>query len=133
MTDKFSRKIRSKIMSRIRGKNTRPELILRRELHRRGYRYSLRYRFKEIKCTPDIVMVSRKICIFVDGCFWHGCPKCYKEPKSNKRYWIHKIKRNKDRDKEQTKYLRKHGWKVVRIWEHEIIHKSYTIKLSWRH
>ena len=120
MVDKFDKKTRSKIMSRIRGKNTKPEIILRREIFKLGYRYSLNHRFKELNFKPDLVMVSRKICIFIDGCFWHGCSKCYKEPKSNKKFWRLKIKRNQDRDKEQNSFLKKNGWKVIRIWEHEI-------------
>lgn len=120
MTDRFSKEVRSKIMSKIRGKNTKPEIILRKALFRRGYRYSLNHRFKELNFKPDLVMVSRKTCIFIDGCFWHGCKKCYRPPKSNKRYWIPKIRRNVGRDREQDKYLKKNGWKVVRIWEHEI-------------
>jgi len=120
MADCFDREKRSDIMSQIRGKNTKPELKLRSELHKRGYRYSLNYKFKELNFRPDIVMVSRKVCIYVDGCFWHKCPKCYKEPKSNKKYWIPKIERNVERDRQQDKYLKKYGWKVIRIWEHEI-------------
>jgi len=66
-------------------------------------------------------MVSRKVCIFVDGCFWHKCPKCYKEPNSNRSYWIPKLDKNIIRDKKQNKLLKKEGWKVIRIWEHEIM------------
>jgi len=120
MADRFSKEVRSKIMSRIRGKNTTPEILLRKALFRKGYRYSLNHRFKELNFKPDLVMVSRKVCIFIDGCFWHSCKKCYRPPKSNKKYWIPKIKRNVERDKEQNKYLKKNGWKVIRIWEHEI-------------
>jgi len=120
MADNVSKATRSRIMSHIRGKDTKPEIKLRKALHKAGYRYSLNYRFKELNFKPDIVMVSRKVCIFVDGCFWHGCPKCYKAPKSNKTYWVQKIKRNIERDKEQNTYLKKNGWKVVRVWEHQI-------------
>ena len=120
MVDSVSKKVRSRIMSRIRGKDTSPEIILRRELFKRGYRYSLSHRFNELNFRPDIVMVSRRVCIFVDGCFWHGCPRCYRPPKSNKRYWVPKIRRNMERDKEQDRYLMKHGWKVIRVWEHGI-------------
>ena len=73
----------------------------------------------------------------MDGCFWHRCPKCFKAPKSNKRYWNQKIKRNVERDKEQNKYLRKNGWEVIRVWEHQIkynlektIKSNQFIKLS---
>jgi len=107
-------------MSRIRGKDTKPEVILRKNLFRLGYRYSLRYRFKELNFMPDIAMVSRKVCIFVDGCFWHKCPKCYIPPKSNKKYWLPKIDRNVERDRQQNEYLKKNGWEVIRVWEHEL-------------
>ena len=120
MVDKFSKKTRSMIMSRIRGNDTKPEIALRKALFRKGYRYSLKYRFKELNFKPDIVMVSRKICIFIDGCFWHRCPICFKEPKSNKRYWRPKLERNVERDKQQNQFLKKEGWKVIRIWEHQI-------------
>jgi len=119
MPDKFSKEVRSKIMSKVQ-RNSKPEQVLRKALFRLGYRYSLNHRFKELNFKPDIVMVSRKVCIFVDGCFWHKCPKCFKAPKSNKRYWKPKIERNVERDKEQNIYLKKNGWKVIRVWEHEI-------------
>jgi len=106
-------------MSKVQ-RNSKPEQVLRKALFRLGYRYSLNHRFKELNFKPDIVMVSRKVCIFVDGCFWHKCPKCFKAPKSNKRYWKPKIERNVERDKEQNIYLKKNGWKVIRVWEHEI-------------
>lgn len=125
MVDKFLKQTRSKIMSRVQ-RNSKPEQILRKGLFRLGYRYSLNHRFKELNFKPDIVMVSRKVCIFVDGCFWHKCPRCFKAPKSNKKYWGPKIKRNAQRDRNQDIYLRKNGWKVIRVWEHEIrkdIHK----------
>lgn len=120
MADIFSKETRSKIMSKIRGKDTQPEILLRKALFRKGYRYSLNHRFKELNFKPDLVMVSRKTCVFIDGCFWHGCKKCYRPPKSNKRYWIPKIRRNVERDRQQDKYLKKNGWKVIRVWGHEI-------------
>ncbi len=120
MSDKFTTEIRSRIMSRIRGKNTKPEIMLRKALFLLGYRYGLNHRFKELNFKPDIVMVSRKTCIFVDGCFWHGCARCYKKPKSNKKYWIPKIEGNKKRDMRQNRFLKKNGWKVIRIREHSL-------------
>ena len=120
MPDKFSAKTRSRIMSSIHGKDTKPEMLLRKALHKRGFRYSLRSYFPEIRCHPDMVMDSRGTVIFVDGCYWHKCPKCYKEPKSNREYWIPKIERNVQRDRAQDIYLKNNGWKVIRIWEHEI-------------
>lgn len=120
MADIFSREARSKIMSAIRSKDTKPEILLRKKLFNQGYRYSLKYRFKELNFRPDIVLVSRKTCVFVDGCFWHKCPKCYKPPRSNRSYWVPKLDRNVERDSEQNRFLRKNGWKAIRIWEHEL-------------
>lgn len=106
-------------MSKVQ-RNSKPEQVFRKALFRLGYRYSLNHRFRKLNFKPDLVMVSRKTCIFVDGCFWHKCPKCHKPPKSNKKYWIPKIDRNVERDRQQNRYLGKEGWSVVRIWEHEI-------------
>ena len=127
MVDKFSKETRSIIMSKVQ-RNSKPEQILRKKLFSLGYRYSLKHRFKELNFKPDQVMVSRKTCVFVDGCFWHKCPRCYKEPKSNKRYWLPKIERNVQRDKEQNRYLKKNGWSVIRVWEHELKNLDKTIK-----
>lgn len=107
-------------MSRIRGRDTSHEITLRKALFREGYRYSLNYRFKYMNFIPDIVMVSRKTCIFLDGCFWHRCPICYRPPKSNKRFWISKATRNVERDKQQNTHLKENGWKVIRVWEHAL-------------
>ena len=106
-------------MSSIRGKNTKPELLLRRELFKRGYRYSLRYRFKELNFKPDLVMVSKKTCIFIDGCFWHGCPKHGTSAKANAEFWRDKIGNNKARDLDTNERLKQDGWLVIRAWEHE--------------
>lgn len=115
MTDKFPKGIRSKIMSSIRSSDTKPELILKKSLRGLYFRYQPR-----IQGNPDFGLKNRKIVIFVDGCFWHKCPKCYRKPKSNVNYWTPKIKRNVERDKKNTLLLRKKGWKVLRFWEHEI-------------
>ncbi len=69
---------------------------------------------------PDITFVSKKIAIFVDGCFWHKCPECYVEPKSNVEFWRKKIKRNVARDEKDSRILKDSGWNVIRIWEHEL-------------
>jgi DNA mismatch endonuclease (patch repair protein) len=116
VADKFSKEVRSRIMSRIRGKHTKPELKLRRALWARGHRYRLHYGRQGI----DIALVGKKVAIFVDGCFWHGCPKHYRPPKSNKAYWGPKIETNRRTDRRKNRELRKRGWRVVRIWEHEL-------------
>lgn len=114
--DKFSKETRSKIMQAIKGKHTKPELLLRKELSKLGYRYRLHHGKEKI----DIAFPSKKIAIFVDGCFWHCCPKHGRNPTSNKTYWLPKLKRNMERDKSTIKLLRKQGWKVIRIWEHDL-------------
>jgi len=78
------------------------------------------YQPKGIYGKPDFVNKKQKIVVFVDGCFWHKCPKCYKEPKSRKEFWITKINNNVKRDKEVNKRLKRDNWKVIRVWEHEI-------------
>jgi DNA mismatch endonuclease (patch repair protein) len=114
--DVFSKKKRSEVMSNIRSKDTKPELILRNQLDGRIFRYQPR----GIIGRPDFACRKRKLAVFVDGCFWHGCPKCYIEPKSNREFWIPKIKRNVKNDRETNKKLRLMGWTIIRIWEHEI-------------
>jgi DNA mismatch endonuclease (patch repair protein) len=118
MPDKFSKATRSRIMAAVRGKDTKPEVMVRQALSAKGYKYKKNYRLG--KKTIDIALPKRKVAILVDGCFWHGCPSCYKEPKSNKAYWRHKIDANIHRDKITNRELRRAGWKVIRLWEHEL-------------
>jgi DNA mismatch endonuclease (patch repair protein) len=115
--DKFSTETRSKIMSAIKSKNTQPEKKLREMLSERGYRYRLHYGKEKI----DIAFPSKKLAIFVDGCFWHQCPKHSHLPKSNKSYWLPKLRENMRRAKEKDRRLKNAGWKVIHVWEHEII------------
>jgi DNA mismatch endonuclease (patch repair protein) len=103
-------------MAAIRSKNTIPELTLRKALFALGYRYRIHYGDKKI----DIAFPSRKIAIFVDGCFWHGCPFHSNIPKSNEAYWVPKLKKNIARDQANTKQLQADGWVVIRVWEHDI-------------
>lgn len=116
MADVFTKEKRSEIMSKVRGKDTKPEIRLRKELWHRGYRYRKQYG----PCRIDIAFPGRKVAIFVDGCFWHMCPMHCKIPESNRDYWEPKLKRNVDRDKERTAMLETQGWTVLRIWEHEL-------------
>ena len=118
MTDTVSVATRSRIMASIKGKDTVPEMALRKALSVRGYRYRVNYRIG--RRTIDIAFPRKKVAVYIDGCFWHGCPKCYKKPKSNTAYWSKKIEANKSRDIESNKNLRKLGWRVTRVWEHEI-------------
>lgn len=116
MTDNLSREKRSHIMSTIRGKNTRSELALRDTLSSLHFTYQPR----GIYGNPDFANRKEKVAIFVDGCFWHGCRKHFKPPTSNTEFWRHKIERNIERDREVTKNLRHEGWRVIRVWEHEL-------------
>lgn len=118
MTDVLTRKQRSYNMSMIRAKNTKPEIVLRKMLsvnRIKGYR--LHYR---LMGKPDIVFPKRKIAVFIDGCFWHKCPRCFIKPVTRKKFWKNKIDSNVKRDRVVNRTLRKKGWKVLRIWEHEL-------------
>lgn len=116
MVDRISKKKRSKIMSAIRSKNTKPELALRRALWSQGLRYRIHYGKEKI----DIAFPSKKIAIFVDGCFWHGCPEHGHFPKSNQDYWIPKLEKNKQRAVQKDNRLKQECWKVMHFWEHEL-------------
>lgn len=107
-------------MSHIRSQDTRPEILVRHELFRRGYRY--RINVSKLPGKPDIVMPKYKTVIFINGCFWHGHDGCkhFVLPKTNADYWETKIHGNKQRDKESTWRLQQQGWKVIVIWECEI-------------
>ncbi len=109
---------RSYVMSRIRSVNTKPEIALRRHLRALGIK---NYRLhSKVPGTPDVVIPSAKIALFVDGCFWHGCSRCYKAPTSNKRFWSNKLEKNINRDKKVTRMLKASGWVVARFWEHQM-------------
>lgn len=110
---------RSEVMSRIQGKDTGPELLLRRAVWAAGGRYRSQWRHAS-GGRIDIAFPGPRIAIQVDGCFWHGCPQHGIRPKSNKAFWDEKLKRNKDRDAIQTLNLVRDGWLVLRFWEHQI-------------
>lgn len=110
---------RSAIMSRIRGAHTAPERVLRHTLWARGIRYRIQRRVGRSK--PDLVFVGAKVAVFVDGCFWHGCPIHYVRPRSRETFWARKLLENVHRDRRQTLQLEDDGWTVVRLWEHEIL------------
>jgi DNA mismatch endonuclease (patch repair protein) len=118
MADMFSKKIRSRIMSRIRGKDTKPELTLRKILFAGGLRYRLNYKVAGYRV--DLAFPSKKLAIFVDGCFWHGCPRDFRPPKSNTKYWGPKIRTNRKRDKKIDNAIRKEGWQPLHFWEHSL-------------
>lgn len=117
MADVHTKKQRSYNMSRIRSKNTKPEMIVRSWLHKQGYRFRLHD--KTLPGKPDIVLKKYKTVIFVHGCFWHGHKNCkyYVVPKTRTQWWLDKINGNVARDKNAERELRKLGWKVISIWE----------------
>lgn len=105
-----------------RGRDTTPELALRRELHRRGLRYFVNRRpVKEVRRTADLVFPRLRLAVFVDGCFWHGCPTHHTVAKTNAEFWAAKVARTRERDHETDEALRVRGWTVVRVWEHEAV------------
>ncbi len=107
-------------MRAVRREGTAPEVRLRQELHRRGLRYIVERRpLKEIRTRADIVFTRAKVAVFVDGCFWHGCPIHGSAPASNAAWWQAKIQGNRERDVRGTAALDQGGWTVIRIWEHE--------------
>lgn len=136
--DKLTPQQRHKTMSAIRGKNTKPELIVRRGLWSRGFRYRLNH--KRLPGHPDLVLRKYRTCIFINGCFWHGhnvaLPQmsdgrgqmedviensaCCKIPTTNRDFWIAKIRRNKERDKEEQRKLAEMGWHCITVWECEL-------------
>ena len=124
--DVFSKKKRSEIMSKIRSKDTKIEILFRKALWKKDFRY--RKNSSKYFGKPDIVLPKHKTVIFIDSCFWHNCPKHGYLPKSNLRYWRKKIERNKKRSKEVNKYYKKSDWKIVRIWEHDLKNMNRTIK-----
>lgn len=116
-TDVLTRSQRSHCMSRIRGRDTTPEVMLRKELWRLGLRYRIHH---GLPGRPDIVFPSRRVVVFVDGCFWHRCPLHWKAPKTNAEFWERKIAWNQVRDERVNRDLEAAGWRVVRIWEHQV-------------
>lgn len=103
-----------------RSRDTKPELLLRRALHAKGYRYRVACRpLPELRRTADLVFTRAKVAVFVDGCFWHGCPTHHRLAKRNREYWEQKVQKNRQRDSEVDAKLAEAGWLALRIWEHE--------------
>jgi len=123
MTDVFTKAKRSDVMSRIRGRgNKNTELALMRLLRRHrvvGWR-----RHQPVFGKPDFVFPKAKVAVFVDGCFWHGCPKHFSPPANNRAFWRRKLAANQARDRRVNRSLRKEGWRVVRIWEHALVKRG---------
>jgi len=121
MADKFSEEKRSEIMSKIRSKWTSNEKFVHNLLKGNRIKHKMH---PPLQGNPDIFIGDRNTVVFIDGCFWHNCPTHGHPVYSNKAYWAQKIKRNVKRDKKNTKLLKKLGYRVVRLWEHEITEKT---------
>lgn len=107
-------------MSRQRTRDTEPEVLLRRELHRRGLRYRVDAALPGMpRRRADILFTRAQVAVFVDGCFWHGCPQHKTTPINNRAWWVDKLARNIERDGQTDSHLRSLGWTVIRVWEHE--------------
>ena len=131
--DHLSPQQRHSNMAAIRGKDTKPEMIVRKGLWKRGFRYRLNH--KRLPGHPDLVLRKYRTCIFVNGCFWHGhhtqcimhnsqfiieSSECCKIPKTNREFWVTKIRRNKERDKREQQMLAELGWHCITVWECEL-------------
>lgn len=131
MPDVHDQETRSYNMSKIKSRNTKPEIIVRRYLFSKGFRF--RKNDKRYPGCPDIVLPKYRICIFVNGCFWHvhkGC-KYFVWPGNNKEFWHKKLTENVERDKRHYQSLRNMGWKVIIIWECELKRANRDNTLSW--
>ena len=130
MGDVMTPEQRHKCMSRIRSKNTKPEILVRKFLFSRGFRY--RKNVRRLPGTPDIVLRKYRTVIFVNGCFWHGHKGCRysRLPKSNHEFWEKKIERNKTRDLRDRMALRRMGWHVIQVWECQLRPKEREMTLK---
>lgn len=118
--DKITPERRSANMSRIRARDTKPEMVVRQTCHRLGYRFRLHRR--DLPGAPDLVFAGRRAAVFVHGCFWHqhACPSGVRRPKSNTAYWDAKLDRNRQRDETAARRLEELGWRVLVVWECEL-------------
>lgn len=120
MMDKVSKDTRSRIMRAVRsGDNKSTERKLRSSLAGAGIK-GWKLRPSDLPGKPDFAFETERLSVFLDGCFWHGCPDCYRRPASSQKYWDAKVRRNAERDKANSAALEKMGWRVLRIWEHEL-------------
>lgn len=118
MADTLTKEARSRNMSAIRSTRTKLENLVAKELWNRGYRF--RRNVRDLFGKPDLAMKKWKIAVFIDSCFWHGCELHSQVPAVNQEFWLKKIARNKERDRNVTQYYQDAGWTVLRYWEHDI-------------
>ena len=127
--DNVTKDTRSRIMSKVRSKGNRSTELRLISLFKsagiKGWR-----RCFPLPGSPDFVFPGERVCVFVDGCFWHGCPKHCRLPKTRRPYWIAKIARNSARDKQTARILRRSGWTIIRVWEHEIAKNNLPRRLT---
>ncbi|MFJ5608390.1 very short patch repair endonuclease [Streptomyces sp. NPDC093221] len=111
---------RRRNMQAVRSRDTGPEWLVRRLVHARGLRYRVSARpLPDLRRTADLVFRPAKVAVFIDGCYWHGCPEHYVSPKTNAGYWSEKVAKNMARDQDTNERLTDAGWTVLRFWEHE--------------
>ncbi|MFB7848156.1 very short patch repair endonuclease [Streptomyces sp. NPDC002466] len=111
---------RRRNMQAIRSRDTKPEQLIRRLVHAQGLRYRVAARpLPDLRRTADLVFRPTKVAVFIDGCYWHGCPDHYIPPKTNSGYWSEKVARNMARDRDTNQRLAEAGWLVLRFWEHQ--------------
>jgi len=109
-----------KTMTATRGRDTAAELAVRSAVHRRGLRYRVDMApLRGVRRRADMVFPAQRIAVFIDGCFWHGCPIHHRAPKTNAEYWDRKVATNRERDRDTDRRLVSEGWCVIRVWEHE--------------
>ncbi len=126
--DTVSRETRSRVMARVRSHgNKSTELRLRGALVRAGVR-GWKVNPGGIEGKPDFVFSREHLLVFVDGCFWHGCPRCHRPPSSNRAYWTKKVLRNRNRDLAVSDHLKRAGWHVIRVWEHELVQTDVVVR-----
>ncbi|MEU5363096.1 very short patch repair endonuclease [Streptomyces sp. NPDC005925] len=111
---------RRRNMQAIRSRDTKPEILIRRLVHAQGLRYRVSARpISDLRRTADMVFRPAKVAVFIDGCYWHGCPEHYVPPRTNPGYWSEKVLRNVQRDRDTDQRLKDAGWLALRFWEHE--------------
>ncbi|MGN9785995.1 very short patch repair endonuclease [Nonomuraea sp. ZG12] len=116
-----------KSMQSNKGRDTKPELALRRAVHAQGLRYRVSTRpLPAVRRTADMVFTRGKVAVFLDGCFWHGCPEHHTKSATNADYWAEKVRRNRERDAETDALFADAGWLVIRVWEHEAPQQAAT-------